>query len=54
MPAEGLWVMLSRIGTAYWFLFFLVIAPVVGWTEKPLAVPDSIHTAMKLPVKKED
>jgi len=54
MPAEGIWVMLSRIGTAYWFLFFLVIAPVVGWTEKPLAIPDSIHTANKLPVKKED
>ena len=54
MPAEGLFILLGRIGTAYWFLFFLVIAPVVGWTEKPLAVPDSIHTANKLPVKKED
>ena len=39
---------------AYWFIFFLVIAPVVGWKEKPLAIPDSIHTANKLPVKKED
>jgi ubiquinol-cytochrome c reductase cytochrome b subunit len=54
MPAEGLFILLGRIGTAYWFLFFLVIAPVVGWTEKPLAIPDSIHTANKLPVKKED
>ena len=24
MPAEGIWVMLSRIGTAYWFLFCLL------------------------------
>tara|TARA_B100000945_G_scaffold109428_1_gene86704 strand:- start:127 stop:1395 length:1269 start_codon:yes stop_codon:yes gene_type:complete len=54
MPAEGIWLMLSRIGTAYWFLFFLVIAPVVGWKEKPMAIPDSIHTANELPVKKED
>ena len=54
MPAEGIFILLGRIGTAYWFLFFLVIAPVVGWTEKPLAIPDSIHTANKLPVKKED
>ena len=54
MPAEGLFILLGRIGTAYWFLFFLVIAPVVGWTERPMLVPDSIHTANKLPVKKED
>ena len=54
MPAEGLWLLLSRIGTAYWFLFFLVIAPVVGWKERPMLVPESIHMANKLPVKKED
>ena len=27
MPAEGLYVTLGRIGTAYWFLYFLVIVP---------------------------
>jgi len=48
MPAEGLWIMLGRIGTAYWFLYFLVLAPVVGWFEKPLRVPDSIHEATSL------
>lgn len=47
MPAEGIWVMLSRIGTAYWFLFFLVIAPVTGWLEKPRLVPESIHGYLK-------
>ena len=47
MPAEEPFVLLSRIGTAYWFLFFLVIAPLCGWLEKPLPVPDSIHTANK-------
>lgn len=47
MPAEGIWVMLGRIGTAYWFLFFLVIAPVTGLLEKPRLVPDSIHQYLK-------
>lgn len=52
MPAEGIWITLSRIGTAYWFLFFLVIAPVTGWLEKPRFIPDSIHHYMKIKDKK--
>ena len=47
MPAEGLWVLLGRIGTAYWFAYFLIIAPVVGWLEKPHLVPDAIHLRNK-------
>ena len=43
MPAEGMWILLSRIGTAYWFIYFLVLAPVVGWLEKPHLVPPAIH-----------
>ena len=34
--------MLGRILTAYYFLFFLVVMPVVGWIEKPKALPGSI------------
>ena len=52
MPAEGVYIMLSRVGTAYWFIYFLVLAPVVGWKERPLLVPDSIHVATKLNSKK--
>ena len=48
MPADGIWILLGRIGTAYWFLYFLVLAPVVGWIEKPMRVPDSIHEATSL------
>tara|TARA_B100000927_G_scaffold75202_1_gene59937 strand:- start:55 stop:1314 length:1260 start_codon:yes stop_codon:yes gene_type:complete len=48
MPADGIWILLGRIGTAYWFLYFLVLAPVVGWLEKPMRVPDSIHEATSL------
>jgi ubiquinol-cytochrome c reductase cytochrome b subunit len=47
MPAEQPFVLLSQIGTAYWFLFFLVIAPIVGWTEKPTPPPAAIHLYKK-------
>ena len=35
-------VWLSRIATAYYFAYFLVILPVLGLVEKPLPVPESI------------
>ena len=34
--------MLSRVGTIYYFLHFLVILPVVGYLEKTDPVPVSI------------
>jgi quinol-cytochrome oxidoreductase complex cytochrome b subunit len=43
MPAEGIYVLIARVGTIYWFLFFLVIAPLVSLTEKTLPMPNSIH-----------
>ncbi|WP_439577257.1 cytochrome b [Elioraea sp.] len=42
MPAEGIWVTISRVGTAYYFLYFLVILPVLGKLERPLPLPASI------------
>ncbi len=39
---EGIWVVLGRVCTAYYFLHFLVILPVLGTLEKPLPLPDSI------------
>ena len=47
MPAEGLWILLGRIGTGYWFAYFLILAPVVGWLEKPQLVPEAIHLRNK-------
>ena len=41
-PAEGIWIVLSRIGTAYYFLHWLVIVPLLGRLETPLPVPTSI------------
>jgi ubiquinol-cytochrome c reductase cytochrome b subunit len=35
-------VWLSRVATLYYFAYFLIILPVLGLTEKPLPVPESI------------
>ncbi|MFZ5719351.1 MAG: cytochrome b [Pseudomonadota bacterium] len=35
-------VWLSRVATLYYFAYFLVILPILGLTEKPLPVPESI------------
>ncbi|MGD0107434.1 MAG: cytochrome b/b6 [Rhodopila sp.] len=39
---EGIWVILSRVGTLYYFLHFLVVMPVLGKLERPLPLPESI------------
>ncbi|MGB6906658.1 MAG: cytochrome b/b6 [Methyloceanibacter sp.] len=41
-PPEGAYLILGRIFTAYYFLFFLLVMPVVGRIEKPRALPGSI------------
>ena len=41
-PAEGIYVVLSKIGTAWYFLHFLVLTPIIGWIERPNQLPDSI------------
>ncbi len=43
---EGIWVLLGRVCTAYYFLHFLVILPVLGTLEKPLPLPESISRAV--------
>ena len=41
-PPEGGYVIASRVLTAYYFLHFLVILPVLGLIEKPKPLPGSI------------
>ena len=41
-PPEGVYVVLGRVATAYWFLHFLVVMPVLGKIERPLPLPESI------------
>ena len=42
MPAEGIYLVLARVGTIYYFLHFIVVMPVVGYLEKTDPVPMSI------------
>ena len=39
---EGIWVILSRICTLYYFFHFLGLLPILGKMERPLPLPDSI------------
>jgi ubiquinol-cytochrome c reductase cytochrome b subunit len=43
MPAEGIYPIIALIGSAYWFAYFLVILPLLGVIEKPLAQPETIE-----------
>jgi len=45
-PPEGIWVVLSRICTLYYFAHFLVILPILGKLERPLPLPESITMAV--------
>ena len=42
MPAEGLYLLIARVATAYYFLHFLVVLPLLGLREKTIPVPLSI------------
>lgn len=39
---EGIWVVIGRIATLYYFFHFLVLLPVLGKIERPLPLPESI------------
>jgi ubiquinol-cytochrome c reductase cytochrome b subunit len=39
---EGVWVVISRVATLYYFLHFLVILPILGKLERPRPMPESI------------
>ncbi|MEL7259281.1 MAG: cytochrome b, partial [Pseudomonadota bacterium] len=43
MPAEEPFNTISLIASTYWFVYFLVILPLLGVIEKPLPQPDTIE-----------
>tara|TARA_R110002124_G_scaffold114535_46_gene269670 strand:+ start:5842 stop:7092 length:1251 start_codon:yes stop_codon:yes gene_type:complete len=45
-PAEGIYVLLSKICTAYYFIHFIVILPVLSRIEKPRPLPTSISESV--------
>ena len=42
-PPEGMYLVIGRIATAYYFFHFLVLLPLVGIYEKPRPLPTSIN-----------
>lgn len=46
-PAEGWYVIASRIATLFYFAYFLVILPIIAKIEKTLPMPDSIDEYYK-------
>ena len=42
MPAEGVYLLVARVATAYYFIHFLIILPLLGRKERTLDVPMSI------------
>jgi len=41
-PAEGLWLLIAQVSTAYYFLHFLVVLPLLSVFETPKPLPTSI------------
>ncbi|MFN3232754.1 MAG: cytochrome b [Alphaproteobacteria bacterium] len=46
MPAEGIWLVIGRIATIYYFAHFLVILPLLSRIEKTRPLPESISQAV--------
>ncbi|MBU0726561.1 MAG: cytochrome b N-terminal domain-containing protein [Alphaproteobacteria bacterium] len=42
MPAEGIYLVIGRVATAYYFAHFLILLPLLGVFEKPRPLPSSI------------
>jgi len=54
MPAEGTYLLIARIGTAYYFLHFLIILPFVSLVEKTDPLPTSISEPVLTEKDKSD
>ncbi len=46
---QGIWVLLGRVATAYYFIHFLVMLPLLGFIETPLPLPESISKPVLTP-----
>ncbi|MFN3460659.1 MAG: cytochrome b [Oceanibaculum sp.] len=42
MPAEGIYIVIGRIATAYYFIHFLILLPLLSVIERPKPLPASI------------
>ena len=53
MPAEGLYLLVARVATIYYFAHFLIILPILSRIEKtdpvPLSISESAFVGMPKP-----
>ena len=47
MPTDGIYPYISLIASTYWFAYFLILLPLLGVIEKPLAQPATIEDDFK-------
>src|SRR6202023_147680 len=45
-PPEGMYVIMSRLLTAWYFIHFIIVLPLLGLIEKPKPLPNSISEAV--------
>ena len=45
-PAEGMYLLIGRIATAYYFAHFFIIMPILGLVETPKPLPESISKSV--------
>jgi ubiquinol-cytochrome c reductase cytochrome b subunit len=45
-PAEGAYVFMAQMATLFYFVFFLIVMPVLGLVETPWRLPSSITEAV--------
>jgi ubiquinol-cytochrome c reductase cytochrome b subunit len=45
-PAEGIYVILAKLCTAYYFAYFLIILPILSRIESPRPLPTSISESV--------
>lgn len=50
---EGIWIVFSRLATAYYFFHLVILLPVLGWLETPRPLPASIAGAVPVPARME-
>ena len=48
-PPEGVMIDIGRLATAYYFVHFLLLLPLIGWFERARPLPDSIATPVLEP-----
>ncbi len=45
-PAEGMYLLIGRLATAYYFIHFFIILPILGLVETPKPLPESISKSV--------